>query len=86
MPTGSYVNGGILTASGQQQNVSYYYSGSSGQQQSVNVNSTILYLLTYPIGYSGSVPREVTAIPTASTGGGGPVVPTVGQVWPRGNW
>lgn len=69
MPSGSFVDGNILTAAVQPLNI--------------NTNSSVLYLLTYPntMGYSGSIPRELTGLPTQSVGG--TVVPTVGQVWPR---
>lgn len=56
--------------------------------QSLNNGPNIpLYAqLYYPIGYSGSVILNPTPFPTASiSGSGSVVVPTVGQLWPRGN-
>jgi hypothetical protein len=72
MSTGSFLDKGIVTA--------------SVQQMQINLNSHITYMLTYPatVGYSGSEPRAITQLPTQSVGG--VVVPTVGQVWPRGSW
>jgi hypothetical protein len=85
MPSGSYIDAGILTASVQPLTI-FYSASMTSQKLTTNVNSSILYLLTYPvtIGYSGSVVREITQLPTQSIGGG-VVVPTIGQIWPRGN-
>jgi hypothetical protein len=70
MPTGSFPTGNILQF--------------SSQSFTLNRGDPMYYVLTYPIGYTGSVPREFT--PTGS--GGGTIVtssaPTIGQLFPRG--
>jgi hypothetical protein len=70
MPTGSFPVGNVLQFSSQ----SFVLYG----------GNPIQFSLTYPVGYTGSAPREFT--PTGS--GGGTVVtssaPTIGQLFPRG--
>jgi hypothetical protein len=72
MPTGSFPEAGFPPLS-------------DGKLVNVFVGGSFQHILTYPRGYSGSVSREFT--PTGSEGSGSaPVpIPTVGQLWPRGN-
>lgn len=85
MSTGSFIDGGILTSSVQEQGL-FYSASMTVQEQTLFMGSFILPFLTYPRGYSGSItqePLENTPFPSQSVG---VVVPTVGQVWPRGKW
>lgn len=73
MATGSFPEGTILQFASQ--SINLYYG------------SNIIFALTYPIGYSGSISQQNT--PTGSIiisgSGTGSTIPTVGQIWPRGN-
>ena len=90
MPTGSYPQGSILQNSYYTYNIQYPLPSpvlqNSYYTYTIKVPSTVEFLLTYPAGYSGSVPRETT--PTGSSSGSGPCPPVtppriVGQLWPR---
>jgi hypothetical protein len=70
MATGSFPQGNILQFSSGTLRV---YGGNPYQ-----------FILTYPIGYSGSVPRPSTPTGSAAPSSGS-IIPTVGQIWPRGN-
>ena len=84
MTTGSFLDGGILTSSVQEQGL-FYSASMMVREQTLVMGSFVLPFLTYPIGYSGSItqePQETTPFPSGAIG---VVVPTIGQVWPRGN-
>lgn len=81
--TGSFIDGGILTASFQVMNNFGVIPILTSQSINYPVNSHVLYLITYPVtvGYTGSAPVELIPLPTQSISSS--VVPTIGQVWPR---
>lgn len=85
--TGSFPSGSTLQGA----YYAYQIQPSSGsalvfasQSYRISNGTPRQFLLTYPIGYSGSIPHATTSTGSGGGGGGGTgSIPIVGQIWPR---